>query len=90
MIVDLRLFPSNIQPHLFSKRQLAAIGLMLDEEEKSAALNDKKQCMCFHKCFRSRKSEDENWTLYKELTGDEMKCYQYFRMIKHQFDYLFQ
>jgi hypothetical protein len=63
MIVGLRLFPSNMQPHLFSKRQLSATGLMLDEEEKSAALGDKKKRMWFHKCFRSRKSEDENWTL---------------------------
>jgi hypothetical protein len=29
-------------PHSFSKRQLAAITLMLDEEEKNAVLSDKK------------------------------------------------
>jgi len=33
-----------MQPHSFSKRQLAAIALML-EEEKNAALNDKKKRM---------------------------------------------
>jgi hypothetical protein len=33
----LRLFPSDMQPHSFSKRQLAAIALVLDEEEKNAA-----------------------------------------------------
>jgi hypothetical protein len=37
VIGGLRLFPSNMQPHSFSTRQLAAIALMLDEEEKSAA-----------------------------------------------------
>jgi 2-phosphoglycerate kinase len=42
VIEGLRLFPSNMQPHSFSKRQLAAIALTLDEEEKSAALSDKK------------------------------------------------
>jgi len=63
---------------------------MLDEEEKNAALNDKKKCMWVHKCFRSRKSEGKYWTLYKELADDEMKFYQYFRMSKHLFNYLLQ
>jgi hypothetical protein len=31
-----------MQPHSFSKRQLAAIALMLDEEEKTTALSHKK------------------------------------------------
>jgi len=34
-----------MQPHSFSKRLLAAIALMLDEEEKNAALTDKKKRM---------------------------------------------
>jgi len=34
-----------MQPHSFSNRQLAAIPLMLDEEEKNAALSDKKKRM---------------------------------------------
>jgi hypothetical protein len=90
MIGGLPLFPSDMQSHLFSKRQLEAIELMLDEEEKSAALSDKKKRMWVHKCFRSRKSEGEYWTLYKELADDEMKFYQYFRMSKHQLNYLLQ
>jgi hypothetical protein len=32
MIGDLRLSASNMQPHSFSKGQLTAIALMLDEE----------------------------------------------------------
>jgi hypothetical protein len=56
MIGDLRLFSSNMQPHSISKIQLAAIALMLDEEE-NAALSDTKKRMWVHKCFRSRKSE---------------------------------
>jgi hypothetical protein len=52
-----------MQSHSFSKRQLAAIALMLDEEEKNAALSDEKKRMWVHKCFRSRKSEGEYWTL---------------------------
>jgi len=57
-----------MQPHLFSKRQLAAIALMLDEEEKNAALSDKKKHMWVHKCFRNRKSEGpctKNWLMMK-------------------------
>jgi hypothetical protein len=46
-----------MQPHSFSKTQLTALTLTLDEEEKSAALSDKKKRMCLHKCFRSRKSD---------------------------------
>jgi hypothetical protein len=34
-----------MQPHSFSKRQLAAIALMLDEEEKNASMSDKKKSM---------------------------------------------
>jgi len=34
-----------MQRHSFSERQLAAITLMLDEEEKNAALSDKKKRM---------------------------------------------
>jgi hypothetical protein len=86
----LRLFPSNMQPHSFSKRQLAAIALMLEEEEKNATLSDKKKRMWVQKCFRNRKSQGEYWTVYKELSDDEIKFYQYFRMSKHQFNYLLQ
>jgi hypothetical protein len=80
MIGGLRIFPSNRQPHSFSKRQLAATALMLDEEEKNAAFSDNKQRMWVHKCFGSRKSEDEHWTLYIESADKEMKLYHYFRM----------
>jgi hypothetical protein len=79
-----------MQPHSFSKPQLAAIEFMLDEEEKNAALSDKKKRMWFHKFFRSRKSEGEYWTLYKELADDEIKFYHHLRMSKQQFDYLLQ
>ena len=79
-----------MQPHSFSERQLAATALMLDEEEKNAALRDKKKRMWVHKFFRNRKSEGEYWTLYRELADDEMKFYQYFRMSKQQFNYLLQ
>jgi 2-phosphoglycerate kinase len=43
VIEGLRLFPSNMQPHSFSKRQLAAVVLMLDEEEKNVSASDKKK-----------------------------------------------
>ena len=43
----MRLSPSNMQPHSFSKRQLAAIALILDEGEKNAALSDKRRVRGF-------------------------------------------
>ena len=64
--------------------------MLEEEEEKRASVNDKKKRLWVHKCFRSRKSEGEYWTLYKELADDEMKVYQYFRMSKHQVNYLLQ
>jgi hypothetical protein len=59
----LRLFSSNVQHHPFSEGQLAAVALMLDEEDKIAALYNEKKFMWVHKCFRSRKTEGEYWTL---------------------------
>jgi hypothetical protein len=55
MIGGLRLFPSNMQPHSFSKRQLAGVALMLDEEEKNFALSDKRSV-----CGFTSASEAEN------------------------------
>jgi hypothetical protein len=51
---------------------------MFDEEEKNAALSDKKKRMWVHKCFRSRKSNGEYWTLDKELADYEMKVFVFF------------
>jgi hypothetical protein len=34
-----------MQPHSFSKRRLAAIALVLDEEEKNASMSDKNKRM---------------------------------------------
>jgi hypothetical protein len=62
----------------------------LDKEEENVALSYKKKRMWAHKSFRSRKSKGEYWALYKELADDEIKFYQYFRMSKHQFNYLLQ
>jgi len=59
-------------------------------KEKNAAPSDKKKRMWVHKCFRSRKSESECWTRYKELADDEIKFYKYFRLSKHQCNYLLQ
>jgi hypothetical protein len=61
---------------------------MLDEEKKNAAVSDKKKCMWVH--VFQKKSEGEYRTLYKEFADDEMKLYHYFRMFKHQFNYLLQ
>jgi hypothetical protein len=59
-----------MQSHSFSKRQLAAIKLILDVEKKIAALSDKRKRLWVHKCFRSRKSEGGYRTPRKELADD--------------------
>jgi hypothetical protein len=43
-----------MQPHSFSKGQLAAIALMFDEEEKNAALSDKKTRMWGSQVFQKQ------------------------------------
>jgi len=79
-----------MQPLSFSIRQLAAIALIIDEEEKNASLSDKMKHMWVYKCFRSRKSEGKYWILYKKLADEENNFYQYFKTSKHQIKYLFQ
>jgi hypothetical protein len=44
-------------------KELAAIAMMLDEEEKNAAPSDKKKHLCVHNSFRNRKSGGEYWTV---------------------------
>jgi hypothetical protein len=56
-----------MQSHSFSKKQLAAIALVLDDKEINAALSDKKKHMWVHKIFRRRNSKGEYWTEYKEF-----------------------
>jgi len=50
---------------------------MSDEEEKNASLSDKRKRMWVRKCVRSRKSEGEYWTLYKELADDEISILEW-------------
>jgi len=57
-----------MQHHSFSIRQLAAIALIIDQEEKNASLSDKMKHMWVYKCFRSRKSEGKYLTLYKKIS----------------------
>jgi hypothetical protein len=44
-----------MQPHSFYKRQLVAIALMLDEEEKNASVNDKKEAYMGSQVFEKQK-----------------------------------
>ena len=46
--------------------------------------------MWVHQSLQKRKSKGEFWTLFKELSDDEVKFYQYFRMPKAKFSYLLQ
>jgi hypothetical protein len=63
---------------------------MLDKKQKNSALSAKKMSVWVHKCFRSRKSEGEYWTVYKALADDEIKFYQNFWVFTHQFNNLLQ
>jgi hypothetical protein len=49
-----------MQPHSFSKRQLAATALMLDEEN-NAALSDKKEAYVGSEVFQKQKIRTITW-----------------------------
>jgi hypothetical protein len=51
-----------MQPYSFSKRQLAKIELMLDEEEKNAALSDKKKRMWVYSETENQKANTGPFT----------------------------
>jgi hypothetical protein len=44
-----------MQPHSFSERHLPATAVMLDEEEKNAALSDKKKQYVGSRVFQRQK-----------------------------------
>ena len=50
-----------MQPHAFSRRELAAIALMLDEEVKNAALSDKKEAYVGSQVFQKQKIRRIVW-----------------------------
>jgi hypothetical protein len=62
MIGGRLLFPSNMQPRLFSKRQLTATALMLDEEEQNAGLHNTQKRMWVHKF--------KNTTTWSQIAND--------------------
>jgi hypothetical protein len=74
-----------MQPHSFSKRLFAATALMFDEQDKVI-----KRSVCVFTSVSEAENQKASTGLYKELSDDEMKFYQYFRMSKQQFNYLLQ
>ncbi|XP_066596251.1 uncharacterized protein [Prorops nasuta] len=67
----------------FSIEELAAIAIIIDEEETR-----KKRSIWVHKAWTERDVEGEFTTLYKELVDDETKFHQYFRMSQRCFNIL--
>lgn len=66
--------------------ELAAIAIMLDEDEKKTPRRRRR--FGVHKMLKRRKEHGEYWTLFRELLDDEEKFYQYFRMPQHEFNIL--
>jgi hypothetical protein len=63
--------------HMFSNMNLGVIALLLDEEEQFRCERFSTERRTWvHKCLRNRKMEGELWTLFRELTNDELKLYQ--------------
>jgi hypothetical protein len=67
-----------LQPHSFSKRQLAAIALMLNGGGKDAALSDENRRLWVHKCFQKQKIRRRMLDCVQRIADDEIKFYQYF------------
>lgn len=68
----------------YSRSQLAAIALILDEDEEIYV----RRRHWVHNAWRKREEEGEFATLYKHLIDDESKFFEYFRMSKYCFDIL--
>lgn len=66
----------------FTKKQLAMIALILDDEEKKSNRTKK---TWVRKMFTARKFVGEFHTLFKELEDEEISFYKYFRMSQSQF-----
>ena len=68
-----------------SNEDLAMIALLLEEEDQER-IEKRPKRFAVHPMLKKRKVEGEYWTLYKELTDDEDKFFQYFRMSRFQFE----
>ena len=66
----------------FSRKKLAMIALLLDEEEEG---KEKTKRMWVREMIRERKDVGEYHTLYRHLEDDESTFYKYFRISKQQF-----
>ena len=73
--------------HLTTK-DLCAIAILLEDEERNVQNNDKRKRFSVHTMLKKRKIEGEYWTLYRELMDDEDKFFQYFRLSQYQFNQL--
>lgn len=67
-----------------SEDDLLAIALILDEEEEQQV----KKRKWVHKAWEKRGRDGEYATLYRELTDDGAKFYEYFRMTENTFNLL--
>jgi hypothetical protein len=62
--------------------ELAAIAVALDKEEGAER---KRRMWAVHPKWSKREIEGEFFTLYKDLIGDEVRFYGYFRMNREFF-----
>ena len=67
----------------FSDVELAMIAIIFDEEQETDYKLKKRKWV--HETWKKIESEGEFATLYKELIGDVIKNFQYFRMSEKLF-----
>jgi hypothetical protein len=67
----------------FTDLELAVIPIILEEEQREV-----KKRKWVHEAWVNRERDGEFGTLYKELTDDETKFFEYFRMSENCFNIL--
>ncbi|PSN38572.1 hypothetical protein C0J52_19755 [Blattella germanica] len=70
---------------MWSTKNLVLCAIILDEEERRTT-RKRKRTKWVHDMLKERNTEGEYFTLFQELTDDDTKFFQYFRMSKYQFN----
>ena len=64
---------------MWSTKNLVLCAIILDEEERRTT-RKRKRTKWVHDMLKERNTEGEYFTLFQELTDDDTKFFQYFRM----------
>ncbi|KAI8432616.1 hypothetical protein MSG28_013602 [Choristoneura fumiferana] len=72
------------------EEQIVVVACLLaEEEELEKKVKKRKHSIWIHDIFKKRSEHGEYHTLFPDLSNDDTKFFQYFRMSQAKFNYLF-